>query len=143
MRKLLVLLIPLVLVVACNGTPTVTPCVTPDEVGVRETGVARLEATVIAATERLSGFGGDEVDAVQSEGISAGTQARWLSWMYDPRTPVFWFWRDPSSGKWVAVCHIVPRPWSSQYKAWHESAVSLEDALVKVLGAMDADGDLR
>jgi len=44
MRRLL--LIPLLLV-ACNGTPTavptVTPCVTPERVAVLETGVAKLE----------------------------------------------------------------------------------------------------
>ena len=78
----------------------------------------------------------------QEEFVSEATQARWLAWMSDERVPVFWFWRDPSSGKWVVTCHIVARVWSPGFKAWAESAWSLEAALVKVLNAMDADGNL-
>jgi len=71
--------------------------------------------------------------------LSQETQERWSTWMSDERVPVFQFWRDPSSGKWVAVCHIVPRVWSPQYKAWSEDARSLDAALDKVLDNMDQD----
>lgn len=55
MRKLL-LLIPLaVLLVACNGTPTVIPTVTPDAVGARETRVAHIEQQLGALLVVLKG----------------------------------------------------------------------------------------
>ena len=80
----------------------------------------------------------------QEDSISEATQARWLEWMSDERVPVFWFWRQRDHGRcWVAVCHIVPRVWSSRYKAFNEDAVSLERALIKVLDKMDADHELR
>ena len=69
--------------------------------------------------------------------LSQETQARWSSWLSDSRVPVFWFWRDPASGKWVAVCHIVPRTWSPQYLSWSESATGLEAVLVKILDKLD------
>ena len=146
----------LFLLVACDGnnatlvdtptaapTETVTPDRTPDEVDVLNTRLAHMEATVSAAKERLAGFTDEEASAVQTEGISEATQARWISWMSDERAPVFQFWRDPSSGKWVAVCHIVARVWSPQYKTWYEDAGSVDAALTKVLDKMDADLELR
>ena len=79
------------------------------------------------------------VQVAEDLALSAETVERWCTWMRDPRTPCFWMWSDPSSGRWQVGCHIVPRLDAVLYRTWREESGSLEAALRWVLNAMDRE----